>query len=195
MIPMKKRNKFGTAFVVLALVLFTVPALFPMQAMLTHDTRDSTFDGQEKLEEQGVEIIKYNNLSEKGQELYVQALKNGGEYRVSTEQGVPEFDYMTSAERAQLQEENPEYRHGVVAIERPDDATLPPADEPVDRVPSENNGEEEQRREQVQRYDLMEISKGPPPLGATPQLLRLAATLLAVVSFGTGGYLLSSKST
>lgn len=97
-IPMKKRNKLGTALVVLAIVLFTVPALFPVQAMLTHDTRDSTFDGQEQLEEQGIEIVKYDNLSNQGQELYVQALKNGGEYRISTEQGAPEFDYMSSAE-------------------------------------------------------------------------------------------------
>ncbi|MFC6767137.1 hypothetical protein [Natrinema soli] len=192
---MKTRNKLGTALVVLAIVLFTVPALFPVQAMLTHDTRDSTFGGEEQLEEQGIDSIKYDNLSEAGKELYVQALENGGEYRVSTEQGAAEFDYMTSAERAQLQGENPEHRPGVIAIERPDDADLPPADEPLNRGPSENDEEYEQHREQVQRYDLMAISKGPPPLGATPQLLRLAATLLAVVSFGIGGYLLSSKAT
>ncbi|MFB1066801.1 hypothetical protein [Natrinema sp. H-ect4] len=192
---MKNRNKLGTAFVVLAIVLFTVPALFPVQAMLTHDTTDSTFDGQDQLEAQGVEIINYDNLSERGQELYVQALENGGEYRVSTEQGAPEFDYMTSGERAQLQRENPEHRPGVVAIERPDDATLPPADEPFNRGSNKNDEEYEQRREQAQRYDLMEISKGPPPLGSTPQLLRLGVALLAVVSFGIGGYVLSSKST
>ncbi|ELZ00851.1 hypothetical protein [Natrialba asiatica] len=192
---MNTRNKLGTAFVVLAIVLFTVPALFPVQAVLTHDTRDSTSDGQEQLEEQGTKIVEYDNLSEKGQELYVQALENGGEYRVSTEQGAPEFDYMTSVELAQRQDENPEHQPGFIAIERPDDADLPPADEPSNRGPSENDEEYEQHREQVQRYDLMTLSKGPPPLGATPQLLRLAASLLAVISFGIGGYLLSSKST
>jgi hypothetical protein len=39
----------------------------------------------------------------------------------------------------------------------------------------------------------METRTEQPPLGALPQLLRLVAALLAVVSMGVGGYLLSSK--
>ncbi|WP_265111562.1 hypothetical protein [Halosolutus halophilus] len=190
---MIRRNQLGTALVVLALLLFTVPALFPVQAELSHDTTAVTFDGREQLEEQGIEIIHYGNLSDRGQELYVETLETGGEYRVPPSQGAPEFDYLTGAERQQVREEDPEGRHGVVAIERPEDADIPPADEPFDRVPEENDEEAEPHREQVKRYDLMEISKGPPPLGATPQLVRLVAALLAVLSFGIGGYLLSSK--
>ncbi|MFC7193496.1 hypothetical protein ACFQL4_00705 [Halosimplex aquaticum] len=51
----------------------------------------------------------------------------------------------------------------------------------------------QQRREQAMRYDAMETSTEQPPLGATPQLLRLAAVLFAVLSLGVGGYLFSSK--
>uniref|UniRef100_A0A7D5K917 Uncharacterized protein n=1 Tax=Natrinema halophilum TaxID=1699371 RepID=A0A7D5K917_9EURY len=191
--PTDRRTRFGTVLVAIAILFFTVPALFPVQAVLTHDTTAITFDGREKLEEQGVTIVEYENLSDRGQELYIQTLENGGMYRVPTGEGAPAFDYMTGSERAEFRKGNPDTRPGYVAIERPENATIPTADEPFDREPPARDEEADRHREKVMRYDMMEISKGPPPLGSTPQLLRLGVSLLAVFSFGIGGYLVSSR--
>ncbi|GAA0682075.1 hypothetical protein ACFQDG_01410 [Natronoarchaeum mannanilyticum] len=190
---MDRRTAVGTALLALAIILFTVPTLFPVQAVLTHDTTAVTFDGRDKLEEDGVTIIPYENLSDRGQELYVRTLENGGTYRTSPGQGAPEFDYMTGAERSQARRENPDTRPGYVAIERPENATLPTADEPFNQDRRARDEGAESHHKTVMRYDMMEVSKGPPPLGSTPQLLRLAASLLAVLSAGIGGYLASSQ--
>lgn len=188
---MNRRNKLGTALVVLAAVLFIVPALFPLQAVHTHDTRPGTFDGREQIEE-SMEIVSYENLSERGQTLYVLTLENEGVYRVPQGEGAPDFDYTASEDRTQPRD-GPAGRAEYVAIERPEDADLPPADEPFQHHPEERDEPSEPRREQAQRFDVMEVSTGPPPIDSPRQLLRLAAALLAVVSLGVGGYLLSSK--
>ena len=41
---MNRRNTLGTALVVLAVVLFVVPAVFPAQPVLIHDTDRTTRD-------------------------------------------------------------------------------------------------------------------------------------------------------
>jgi hypothetical protein len=190
---MNRRNQLGTAFIVLAVVLFTLPALFPVQAVLTHDTGPVTFDNREQLQEQGISIIAYENMTERGQELYVQTLEAGGEYRVPVGEGASDFEYLTGKERMQVYEDNTNQRPGIIVVERPEDSDLPEADEPFSEGPrNTDRPEDEQRRQQVQRYDMMQTSTGPPPLAAISQLLRLAAGLLAVLSLGVGGYLLSS---
>jgi hypothetical protein len=200
---MNRRNQLGSALVVLAIVLFVVPALFPVQPMLTHYTGTSTSAPPAELEQRGFDIVAYENLTERGQELYVEALEHDGEYRVPNGTGAPAFDYPTDAERREAYErrenesiEGP-VRTGIVIIERPaDDSSLPPSDERYferDRGEGETDSNESQRREMILRYDEMRTSTEQPPLGAPPQLLRLGAVLLAVVSLGVGGYLLSSR--
>lgn len=78
----------------------------------------------------------------------------------------------------------------MIIIERPADTDLPPADEP-DVGAREGDVEEDERRQQVQRYDMMSTATEPPSLGSATQLLRLGAAVLAVVSLGLGGYSLS----
>jgi hypothetical protein len=200
---MNRRNQLGSALVVLAIVLFVVPALFPVQPMLTHYTGASTSASPAELEREGFNVVAYENLTDRGQELYVEALEHDGEYRVSNGTGAPAFDYPTDAERRKAYErrenesvEGP-VRLGIVVIERPeDDSSLPPSDEHYFERDSGEGGtdtNESQRREMVLRYDEMRTSTEQPPLGATSQLLRLGAVLLAVLSLGVGGYLLSSK--
>ncbi|WP_436907353.1 hypothetical protein [Halosimplex marinum] len=193
---MNRRNTIGTALVVLAAVLFTVPAVFPVQAMLLHDTGSYATGPPEELRQEGHEIIAYGNLSERGQELYRKALENDGEYRVPVGEGAPEFSYLNQTERRQAYENDNASAVQPVVIERPEEGgDLPPADEPDFRPPpGENVSEEErQRAEATLRYDAMRTETSEPPLGATPQLLRLASVLLAVLSLGVGGYLLSSR--
>lgn len=203
---MNRRNLLGMSLVVLAAVLFIVPALFPVQPMLTHDTRDSVPAPEARLEEEGFRVIEYGNLSDRGQELYRRTLENNGEYHVSQGRGAPEFEYPTVEELADARDDRQQSaradreqtRLGEVVIERPeDDSGLPEADEhffgPREREDGNESVNETKRREQAMRYDLMGTRTEQPPLGATPQLIRLAAALLAVVSLGVGGYLLSSK--
>jgi len=192
---MNRRNTVGTALVVLAIVLFVVPAAFPVQAMLTHDTGGSTDAPPAELRQQGVRIVTYENLSDRGQELYVETLEHDGEYRVAVGEGAPAFVYPTDAERQDAFESGNMSAAGEVVIVRPeDDGNLPRADEYYyPREEGLNETERQQRRERAMRYELMRTSTGQPPLGSTPQLLRLGAVMLAVVSLGVGGYLLSSK--
>jgi hypothetical protein len=192
---MNRRNTVGTALVVLAIVLFVVPAVFPVQPMLTHDTGRSTSAPPAELRQQGVPIVAYENLTDRGQEIYVETLEANGEYRVPADEGAPAFVYPTDAERRAAFESDNMTAAGEVVIERPeDDENLPRAEEYY--FPDQegmNDTEAQQRREQAMRYDLMVTSTGQPPLGSTPQLLRLGAVMLAVVFLGVGGYLLSSK--
>ena len=195
---MNRRNTLGTALVVLAVVLFVGPAVFPVQPVLTHDTDRTTRDSPSELREQGIPVVAYENLSERGQEVYVAALE-GEDYRVGRDAGAPDFQYPTSAERREAFEADNISGTGMVVIERPeDDSVLPPPDErffgPREEEEAESEEELEERRQQVLRYDAMVTGTGQPPLGSTRQLLRLGAVMLAVVSLGTGGYLLSSKS-
>jgi len=192
---MNRRNTVGTALVVLAVVLFTVPAFFPVQPMLAHYTGDTAPAPPDELRQQGYDIVAYENLSERGQELYVTTLEHDGEYRVPVGEGAAEFGYLTDEEVRASYENGTE--PGVV-IERPEDAgDLPPSDERFYGYPSDeeelNESQREQRRQTIERYDAMSTRIEEPPLGATPQLIRLAAVLFAVLALGIGGYLLSSK--
>ncbi|MFB6227118.1 MAG: hypothetical protein ABEH88_00770 [Halobacteriales archaeon] len=190
---MNRRNTIGAALVALAVVLFVIPAFFPVQAMLVHDTGATQPGEPELIREDGYEIVSYENLSDRGQELYVQTLENGGEYSVTQGQGAPDFSYPTSAERDAAFENESLERPGAIVIVRPeDDAALPPSDE-RDFGPPRDGETDEERRERNLRYDAMETRTEQPSLGALPQLLRLLAGLLAVISLGVGGYLLSSK--
>jgi len=202
---MDRRNQLGTALVVLAAVLFIVPAFFPVQPMLLHDTRDAAVGPPSELESDGYEIVAYENLTDRGQELYVKTLENDGEYRVPQGTGASDFDYLTDEERRQAYENDNRSATRPLVIERPeDDNALPPADEPAEaarnRAEDDDNNETddgqtagERRRQIVLRYDAIETSTEQPPLGSIEQLSRLLAALLAVVSLGVGGYLLSSK--
>lgn len=195
---MNRRNTLGTALAVLAVVLFTVPAFFPVQPMLTHDTRDTASAPPEEMNAENYEIVAYENLSQRGQQLYVKTLENDGEYRVPLGEGAPEFSYLNATERRQAYQSGNRSAVRSLVIERPeDDGHLPPSDERYYGPRPESNAtdeeEIEQRRQVTLRYDAMETSTEEPPLGATPQLIRLASVLLAVLSLGVGGYLLSSK--
>ncbi len=196
MIPMNRRNTLGTVLVVLAIVLFVIPAFFPVQAVLIHNTEASQPGEPELIREDGYNIIPYQNLSDRGQELYVRTLESGGEYSVTQGSGAPDFSYPTDAERRAAFEnesvEGPVAPGGVVIVRPGDDANLPPADERPFGPPRENETDQE-RRDRNLRYDAMQTRTEQPSLGDPSQLLRLLAGLLAVISLGVGGYLISSR--
>lgn len=187
---MTRHNTIGTALLVVGAVLFVLPALVPVQPVLVHDTSLNTFDNAAELQADGVEIIRYENLSERGQELYVTTLESGGRYEVSPGEGATDFEYLTQREHSERVAETEQRRPATVAIQRPPDADLPPADEPFGGEGSDAS-QDEDHRQTVQRYELMHTAKEPPSLGSAQQLIRLGAALLAVLSVGVGGYLRS----
>jgi len=87
-----------------------------------------------------------------------------------------------------------------IVVERPPDADLPPADEPIEmaeyeaeeRESSVNQSEIERQQRQTARYDVVEVTRGTPPLTASSTLLRLGAIAFGVVAVGIGGYLRAS---
>jgi hypothetical protein len=194
------RNQLALALVALSIALFTTPALAPVQPALYHDTGWGTTANGTQLQERGVPVVAYENLSDRGQELYVKSLKDGGEYRVPLGDGAPDFRYATPGELGNAPNHTARQALESIAIERPeDDSHLPPADEPRREIqeyedPEAPSVEEQRQRQQAAlRYDLMETRTKKPPLGELPQLLRLFAVLGAVLALGVGGYLFASK--
>jgi hypothetical protein len=201
--------------VVLGVGLLVAPALAPVQQYRIHETTPETPADRATLEERGVEVIAYENLSDRGQELYRETLRNGGRYAVPVGQGAPDFGYGTD-DPADGEPESVRRRPGVVAIERPPDADLPPADESersVERARREARERAEERerrtdaddanrtrtrtrttpdteaiRERVQQYDLMGTRTDTPPLTDSGTLLRLLSVLGAVCCLCIGGY-------
>ncbi|WP_247005474.1 hypothetical protein [Halorientalis litorea] len=205
-------QRVAAALVVVGVALLVAPALVPVQPVLSHDTGPGTFENESQMAENGyTTVIAYENLSARGQELYVSALENGGRYTVPVGQGAPEFSYPTAGELGEIDDfEEQRALHSVV-VERPPDADLPPADEPVERVedlaerreeyreraaeegeatpePDPDRPSLDERRQQTARYDVMSTETASPPLTATGPLVRLLSACVGIVAIGVGGY-------
>lgn len=204
-------QRVAAALVVVGVALLVAPALVPVQPVLSHDTGPGAMANASQLEAEGYTIVAYGNLSERGQELYVRTLRNGGQYRVPLGEGAEEFTYPTYEELGEI--EGYEERRALrsIVVERPPDADLPPADEPVERVeelaerreerreraaeageatpePDPDRPSLDERRQQTARYDVVSTETAPPPLTATGSLLRLLSACVGIVAVGVGGY-------
>lgn len=126
---MTRTPSLSIVLVSLGVVLLVALVLFPIQPVLYHATRRGTLDNRTVIEERGYEIIAYANLSDRGQELYVQTLEHDGRYRVPLGADAQDFAYPTDGELGDARdyEERNALEH--VVIERPPDANLPPPDE------------------------------------------------------------------
>lgn len=196
---MTRNTTFAGALVVLGIALLVTPVLFPLQPVLHHDTGRSVVGNETQIEQKGLEIITYENLSERGQELYVQTLRSDGTYSVPMGQGASDFRYPTNAELGEVQNYTGRNRLQNIVIERSPSADLPPADEPVMRAEYMIEGDEEgetasnrseaEIRRQIARYDAMSTKTTKPSLTASSSLLRLLTAVIGVLAIGTGGYL------
>lgn len=192
-------DRVAFALVVVGLALLLAPALFPLQPVLVHDTRGGGIGNASTIE---FDVVAYENLSDRGQELYVTTLRSGGRYTVALGDGAPEFTYPTPEELAAANTFSARRALTVIVIKRPATGDLPPADEPVRQAswiaerpeteagPAPNLTVAE-IRQRIARFDLMTTKTGLPPLLSTPSLLRLLPILAGVVSLGVGGYLRS----
>jgi hypothetical protein len=153
--------------VAVGIVLLVGPALFPVQQYRIHDTGHGTIADRAELEREGYRIVAYENLSDRGQELYRRTLENGGQYRVPIGQGAPDFEYEASSEDRRSGVRGPGDRPGMIVVERPPNADLPEADEPV-RAAEDLRERREQRREE-RREERRAAGEGTPTNGtATP---------------------------
>lgn len=183
---------------VVGVVLLIAPALLPIQPVLVHDTGKGSVENASVISERGYTIVAYENLSERGQQLYVQTLRNGGEYSVPVGDGAPEFTYPTPGELGEIRDYRERETLETIVIERPMNGELPPPDEPLHAAEhvkeryERNNwtapSEAEIRRE-IGRYDLMTTRTSSPPLQEPTSLARIVAAGLGVIAIGTGGYL------
>lgn len=199
MIPDLSRT---SVLVALGFVLLVAPAAVPLDPVLSHETRHGTHENESQLEAEGYAVIEYENLSERGQELYVETLRNGGTYTVAGGTGAPDFRYLTNAELGEVEDYRERERRTTVVIERPPNADLPPADERTERAaqfaeefddeeasqhPFANMTEDEIRA-QIARYDLMQTRTVQPELTARPSLVRFGSAALGILTIGVGGY-------
>ena len=197
---MARKSTLSTALLVAGIVLLIAPALVPIQPTLVHDTTRGTIGNASEIRADGYEIIAYENLSQRGQQLYTQTLRSGGTYSVPVGEGAPDFRYPTPGELGET--ENYRERNALqgVVIERPSESDLPPPDEDVNAVEpmlehrqraNESEISEAELRRQIGRYDLMMTRTARPPLQQPASLAHLAVAVLGVLAIGTGGYLRS----
>lgn len=186
---MSGRDLLTTAGIVIGLLLIIAPALFPIQPVLYHDTTRSVTGNETVLEQHGFEVVAYENLSNRGKELYVGALENDGEYITPIGTGAPEYPYPTPGMLADAESITEYTKSEAVAIKRPATSDLPPADE---RVYIMDGGEEgavdEQTRQLKLRYDAMTTRTDRPPLTAIGSIIRLLSVCIGIITVGVGGY-------
>lgn len=195
---MTRTPALSTVLLGLGVVLLVTPALFPIQPVLYHDSRRGTVDNRSVIEERGFEIVAYENLSERGQELYVLTLENDGRYSVPLDEGAPDFAYPTDGDLGEFRDYDDRRALEHVVIERPPDADLPPPDEQVEAAEhireraiergSEDPPSLEEARRQIARFDMMRTRTDNPPLDEPKSLARLVSAILGVVAIATGGY-------
>lgn len=196
---MSRNSTLTTALIVAGIALVLAPMLVPIPTVLVHDTRDSTVAGADELRQRGYTIVAYENLSERGQELYVEALEHGGRYTASEGEGASEFNYSASIQSGSRFRAGPS--PGTLVIERPPDADLPPPDERVDeaqfiteeaRQRANATGEpvpsEEEIRRQIARYDAISVRADKPPIGDPASLARFVSAAAGIILIGIGGY-------
>ena len=198
---MNRFTRLATALLVLGIVLLVVPALVPIQPVRYQNTRPGTTANRSTLEARGFHVVSYENLSARGQALYVRTLRSGGRTSEPLGQGAPDFPYPTAADLDAARNYSAQVALERVVIERPTDATLPPADEPVEVAKSCHRRALQENwtavpsiadcRRQIARFDVMSTRTDHPPLTSPTSLAHLASVALGVVAIVTGGYLRS----
>ncbi|WP_415383094.1 hypothetical protein [Halosimplex sp. TS25] len=174
---MREGTSKQLALVALGVVLLAAAAVVPVDAVRWHDTSADqphfAAGNATELRGEGYDIVAYENLSDRGKELYVATLESGGEYRVPAGEGAEDFAYPSRADVIEDANHSGLDAQAAmhVAIERPNgSADIPAADEPVDDA----------------RYDVVLTKTAPPPLltGARAPQVLLALAGLAALGYG-----------
>ncbi|WP_323674424.1 hypothetical protein [Halorubellus sp. PRR65] len=119
---------------------------------------------------QNFTVRYYENLTERGQELYVNALENAGTYAVPVGEGASDYAYPSDAELPES--DAAALRASTVVVVRPENASLPSADEGSPDV----------------RLDMMQTQTASPPLSSSAYLPNYLAALAGVVALAVAGH-------
>ncbi|MFB6082753.1 MAG: hypothetical protein ABEJ94_00735 [Halorientalis sp.] len=190
---MISRSRISAALLVLGAVLLLAPALAPVQPVLSHEVAGTITADRSDLRNEDIDVMTYENLSERGKVLYERTLRNGGSYRVPVGEGAPEFQYRAEPTPGRDDDSVRAYGPRTVAIEPPDDADFPVVDERVRRR-RPPDGERRETNDSTpqgspERYTIFRTSVDQPPLTDPANLLRFLSVLAGVVAIGGGGYL------
>lgn len=206
---MSWRGHAPTVLVLVGVVLMLAPAAVPVQPHLVHSSSPGTINDEAALEAEGYTIVAYEDLSDRGQAIYRATLRQGGTYTVPSDAGATDFPYPSGEDLADVEDFRQREIQASVVIERPPDADLPPADEPVGMAeldegeprvdggaagpPAQREGEPpgsgpNVTRAQIARYDVVETRAERPGMGARGSLVRLLSVVLGTVAIVIGGY-------
>jgi len=159
---------------VLGIALIAAPVVAPPSNELVHDTRVSWNYTVEEAANNSYAVYQYANLSERAQSLYTSALRNGGRYTVPAGGGATEFQYPTEEQAEQFtSDQNADLSRVSVAIVRPSDSSLPPANE---RTGSE-------------QIDVMTTWEKELEIGSGAYIPQFVALFLGVCLLAIAGYL------
>lgn len=164
----------------LGVVLIAMPVIAPPAPVLEHDSGMSVRStNASELAAQSYGIYHYENLSDRAQQIYRETLRNGGEHRVPLGEGASEFQYL-DREALNAYEDEPlgGTAETVVVIIRPNDSSLPPADEGLGQ----------------KRYDAMTTREIEPAVGSGAYVPQFAALLVGVNVLCLSSYLLVGRS-
>lgn len=156
-------KRLAAVLVVLSLPAFGVfVASVPVADVRMHDTSPYLGANASVENSSAVRVVAYENLTERGRELYRTTLERGGRYWVPIGEGASDYRYV----------DDPGEGFQSTVIERPADAALPPADE-----------------RHAERYDLLVTTTRSPPLFSGAYLVQMASLLVGGGLALAGAYL------
>lgn len=176
---MHRRTQVALVLALFAVPLLGMPAIAPVDPVLEHNTGAATKSNNTTQQLQySYAVYDYENLSERAQTLYVEALEAGGTYYAPVGEGAPEFQYpAVEAIRAHQNNTTKMIRMQSVAIVRPENASLPPA--------NEMDGADE--------IEVMNTFRTDPEIGSGAYVHHILGLLLGLVAAFGAAYLLVAK--
>lgn len=140
------RSRIAAALLVVGTLLLVAPAVAPVQPFLSHEVQGAITDDPAVLRDRGIDVIAYENLSERGKTLYERTLRNGGSLQVPVGSGAADFEYRLDPETEREAASRPGFDPRMIAIERPADADFPTLD---DRRSAERRPPDERNRREA----------------------------------------------
>jgi len=176
---MERIQYIGIILIVLSLPLFGFSTTLSVESHQYHDA-GATFDplsdpkgvNESVIEERHTNVISYQNLSDRGKNLYIKSLENDGKVTFPVGEGAPGFTYLSVDEMDNL-EPGEAFRKGTVIIKRPANDSLPPAGE----------------QRNTTKYDFMTYGQEKPDFPSEEYVPFLVVPGLGFLLIFTGGYL------
>lgn len=179
---MERRTLLGILLIVVALPLLAMPATMSVEPYQYHETtptldafNESGSVNESRLESNVATVVAYQNLSERGQELYTKSLENDGRITFPVGEGAPDFEYLSEADVSELPPSEA-YKAGTVIVKRPIDTDLP--------APDENSNDT--------RYDFMAYGQEKPDFPSEEHVPQVVLPILGFCALAGGAYLISN---